>query len=430
MNNAPNILVFSIVMGLIFIAMDLYTLSRWSAFTKRNAMHHLWRVIPWSIAGVMVGVTSWVVFRRHLFRVDGLDAVLIGISSFWYLPKFGIVVVLLLRDLVRLVARLFHWKGARKSERLVLVTDADGSSDVDEMVSAEGTTRRAFLEKSAWSLAAVPYFLVGNGLYRTLYDYQVYNVDITLPNLPRSMDGMRVVQISDLHAGSYLDHQPMQEARRLVQEQRPDLVVITGDFVNSHPKELEIIAGELARFRAPEGVLASLGNHDHYNTPSEHQALVKGIRELGIDLLVNEHRRIGNGDASVVIAGTDNTGFRQNFGDLDQALQGVEEGEPIVLLAHDPTFWDKEVVSQRSVDLMLAGHTHGGQFGVQALGFEWSPAQYVYEQWAGLYRKGDQALYVNRGLGTVGPPIRIGIPPEITVFTLRAPTLQDRFANA
>lgn len=220
----------------------------------------------------------------------------------------------------------------------------------------------------------------------------------------------------------------MQEARRIIDGLNADLIVITGDFVNSKPGEMSIIARELAKLKAPEGVLASLGNHDHYNTPEQHRTLVKGIRELGIDLMVNEHRRVGNGDASIIIAGTDNTGFRQDFADLDLALQGVEPGEPTVLLAHDPTFWDKEVVRQRPVDLMLSGHTHGGQFGIQALGFEWSPAQYVYEQWAGLYRKGDQALYVNRGLGTVGPPIRIGVPPEITVFTLRAPKAMDRFA--
>ena len=427
MNQAPNILVFSLVMGLIWVAMDVYVLSRWSSFTKRNAMNPWWRRIPWGISVVMAFVMLYVIYRRHVFRLDGLDAVLFGLSSLWYLPKIGIVMVLGLRDVVRLIARLFSWKGARKSERLATSADQD-SSETEAVAETAEPSRRAFLAKSAWSLAAVPYVMVGNGLYRTLYDYQVYDVEITLPNLPRSLDGMKVVQISDIHAGSYIDELPMQEARRVIERLHPDVVVITGDFVNSKPGEMKTIANELGKLKAPYGVKASLGNHDHYNTPQEHRRLVDGIRELGIDVLINEHRRIGNGDASFVLAGTDNTGFRQNFADLDRTLTNVEEGEPTILLAHDPTFWDKEVVGQRPIDLMLSGHTHGGQFGVQALGFEWSPAQYVYEQWAGLYRKGDQALYVNRGLGTVGPPIRIGIPPEITAFTLRAPRASDRFA--
>lgn len=428
MNQAPNILVFSIVMGLIWIGMDVYVLSRWASFTKKNAMNPWWRRVPWAISIAMAVLMIFVVYRRHVFRLDGLDSVLFGLSSLWYLPKIAIVLVLGLRDVVRGAAKLLSWKGARKSERLATHVDEDVSAATSEDPVVAEPGRRAFLAKSAWSLAAVPYAMVGNGLYRTLYDYQVYDVDITLPNLPRAMDGFKIVQISDLHAGSYIDDVPMQEARRIIDGLNADLIVITGDFVNSKPGEMSIIARELAKLKAPEGVLASLGNHDHYNTPEQHRTLVKGIRELGIDLMVNEHRRVGNGDASIIIAGTDNTGFRQDFADLDLALQGVEPGEPTVLLAHDPTFWDKEVVRQRPVDLMLSGHTHGGQFGIQALGFEWSPAQYVYEQWAGLYRKGDQALYVNRGLGTVGPPIRIGIPPEITVFTLRAPKAMDRFA--
>jgi predicted MPP superfamily phosphohydrolase len=186
-----------------------------------------------------------------------------------------------------------------------------------------------------------------------------------------------------------------------------------------------VIAREFAKLRAPYGVYASLGNHDHYNSPEDHARLVATIRDLGTELLINQHKRIGESGSSLIIAGTDNTGFRQSFARLDLAMQGVREDEPVILLAHDPTFWDKEVVPDKRVDVMVSGHTHGGQFGVQALGVEWSPAQMIYKQWAGLYTNGDQQLYVNRGIGTVGPPLRIGIPPEITLFTLRAPRVGD-----
>ena len=263
--------------------------------------------------------------------------------------------------------------------------------------------------------------MVGRGMWSTLYDFQVMNVDLVMDRLPRSFDGMRIAQISDIHAGSFPDHTPFQEVRYILDSLKPDAIVITGDFVNQKPEEMAVIAREFAKLRAPYGVFASLGNHDHYNTEAEHARLVTTIRDLGATLLINQHHRIGQDGSSLVIAGTDNTGFRQSFARLDLALQGVVDDEPVILLAHDPTFWDKQVVPQQRVDVMLSGHTHGGQFGVQALGLEWSPAQMIYKQWAGLYQKGSQQLYVNRGVGTVGPPLRIGIPPEITLFTLRAP---------
>lgn len=426
MNQQPSIIAFSIVLGVIFLAMDAYTLFRWTRFVNVQRMNAWWKRTPMIIAVVAFALYAFVVYRRHAFRLDGLDAVLFGLVSLWYLPKFGIVPFLVIRDMIVGVVKGLHWLGNRKSARKSSSESASQSLSQSARESPRG--RREFLAKSAWGLATVPYVLVGNGMYRTLYDYQIYEEEVVLPNLPRAMDGMRIVQISDVHAGSYVDHVAFEEARRMIDTIKPDAIVITGDFVNAKPNELAIIAKQLEQLKAPEGVYASLGNHDHYNTPQEHEQLVRAVRGMGIDLLVNEHRRIGTGSTSIVIAGTDNTGFRQEFGNINKTLQGVNPDEAVVLLAHDPTYWDKHIVGQQPIHLMLSGHTHGGQFGIQALGFEWSPAQYVYEQWAGMYRKGDQLLYVNRGLGTVGPPIRIGIPPEITVFTLRAPRYGDNVA--
>jgi predicted MPP superfamily phosphohydrolase len=294
------------------------------------------------------------------------------------------------------------------------------------------------LAKAAWSTAAVPYAMVANGMMRTLYDFQVTHEEVVLHGLPRSMDGFRLVQISDIHAGSFPDHRPFEEVVRLVRGARPDAVVITGDFVNTLPREMPVIAKQLELLAATNNVYATLGNHDHYNTEAQHRELVAGIRELGIDLLVNENRRIGTGGGKgtvmgqgaegFVLAGIDNTGFKQRYGDVGKALAGVHPDEPTILLAHDPTFWDKEIVGKRPVNLMLSGHTHGGQVSVGAFGFGLSFASFVYEQVKGMYQKGDQLLYVNSGLGTVGPPLRVGVPPEVTVFTLRASRLDENLA--
>lgn len=427
MNQQPNMLLFGATLATVFLLLDLYVLSHWTSYARRRHLNPWWYRIPVVAATVVFGLLITMLLRRHYFRMDGFDVTLLGFVSLWYLPKFGIALFLLVRDV--------FWSGRKLLGRIrkqpagqpiavqndSQVANVSADNDAHEMTAAAPQrSRREFLGTAAWSMSAVPFVIVGRGMWSTLYDFQTYRVDLVIDRLPRAMDGMRIAQISDIHAGSFPDHRPFQEVRRILETERPDAIVMTGDFVNQKPHELKLIAGELERLRAPHGVLASLGNHDHYNTPQEHAELVRGIRAMGVDLLVNDHRRLGNGSASIVIAGTDNTGFRQTFARLGQALDGVGPEDPVILLAHDPTFWDREVVGQAQVDVMLSGHTHGGQFGVQFLGLEWSPAQHIYKQWAGLYTKGSQQLYVNRGIGTVGPPLRIGIPPEITVFTLRA----------
>lgn len=411
MSQQPNIFLFSVILGTIFMLLDAYVLGHWMSFVRRKSMNRWWHRSMWIVAALMAALYWVVVYQRHFFRMNGVEVVLFGLVSFWYLPKLGIVPVLLLRDLLRLVRRV-TWR-------------TETPPDVPTP-AVEG--RRAFLGTTAWSMASVPYILVGDGMWRTIYDFQTIPVELAIPKLPRAFDGMRIAQISDVHAGSFPDHRPFQEVRRILEMLKPDMIVITGDFVNAKPDEMSVIAREMAQLKAPYGVLASLGNHDHYNTPREHDELVRTIRGLNVDLLVNEHRRIKDGGSSLIIAGTDNTGLRQNYARLDRALDGVMDDEATILLAHDPTFWDAQVVGATPIDVTLSGHTHGGQFGVQLLGFEWSPAQYVYKQWAGLYAAGEQQLYVNRGIGTVGPPLRIGIPPEITLFTLRAASITDRFA--
>ncbi len=417
----PNFVSISIIIGVIQVVLDLYVLWQFQRFVQRQKMNVWWSRSMWILGAAMFMVYLYVAVQRHFFRMSTVDAALFMVVSLWLLPKIVVVPVLLVRDLVAGVRWIIRrMRGNVKHPDAPRPAVLDMTPDTNEQHTQ---ARRAFLAKAGWATAVIPYAIVGDGIFRTLYDFKVYSHDVVLANLPRAFDGMRVLQISDVHAGSFPDHRPFQEARRIIESIKPDVILITGDFVNFLPNELSVIAKELSALHAPMGVYASLGNHDHYNQPTEHARLVSAVRGFDIDLLVNDLRRLRIGNDELVIAGIDNTGFKQHFGDLGKALHGVTEEDAVILLAHDPTFWDKEVRRQAPVGLTLSGHTHGGQFGVQLLGFEWSPAQYVYKQWAGMYSDGDQHLYVNRGLGTVGPPIRIGINPEITVFTLRsAPT--------
>ena len=413
MSQQPSITLFSIVFGLVTMLMDIYVLHAWMRHARRRSLSPWWYRVPWIVAAA-IGVLYWyVVYRRHFFRMDGLDVTLFGIVSLWYLPKIGILPFVLVRDIVAGVRKL--WSKRTKNE------PHPPQQDVS-------TSRRAFLGTTTWSMAAVPYVMVGRGMWSTIYDFEVTRVPVYLPRLPKAFDGFRIVQLSDVHAGSFPDHRPFEEVRRVIDTLKPDMVVVTGDWVNMLPQEMAVIAREVPRLRAEFGVRAVLGNHDHYHSPEDHARLISTLRGLDVDLLINEHRRIILGNQSLIVAGTDNTGFRQNFAQIDKALEGTIEDEATILLAHDPTFWDMQIVGKQPVDLMLSGHTHGGQFGVQLMGFDWSPAQYVYKQWAGLYRTGEQQLYVNRGIGTVGPPLRIGIRPEITHFTLHSAGAFDHLA--
>lgn len=380
-------------------------------------MHRLWWHAALALALIFLVLYVVVASRRHLFRMDGIDLSLFMAVCFWYLPKLPIALVLGIAALVRAATKLYRWLTAKKTSPEIPKPPAT--------LSPMQTGRRSMLTKVAWSAAAVPYGIVANGMLNTLYDFRVVKQDIVLPGLPRAMDGFTLVQISDIHAGSFPNTEPFAEVVRLVRATNPDAIVITGDFVNAQPQEMQTVASGLAQLAARYPVYASLGNHDHYNTVAQHARLVTGVRDLGIDLLVNSNRRIGKGSEGFVLAGIDNIGFNQNFGNLSEALRGVDAGEPVILLAHDPTYWDKAIVQKQPIPLMLSGHTHGGQVAIGMLGVELSPASFVYEQVAGFYQKGDQVLYVNRGLGTVGPPLRIGVPPEITLFTLRAPRITD-----
>jgi predicted MPP superfamily phosphohydrolase len=257
-------------------------------------------------------------------------------------------------------------------------------------------------------------------MIRTTNNFKIHYVDVPISKLPLALNGLKIVQISDIHAGSFTSAKPMTEVLFLIETLQPDLLFVTGDFVNFSHTELPIIMPQLKNLHAKYGVYGCLGNHDHYMSPSDHPSLIDAIQKSGINLLINKNITLNIFNEQLQIAGMDNTSFRMTYGDIHKSLNGLKDYLPTVLLCHDPTNWDKEIRRKTFVDLTVSGHTHGGQIGIEYDELSLSPASLVYKQCAGLYKDKDQYLYVNRGIGTVGPPLRIGIRPEITLITLRS----------
>lgn len=258
-----------------------------------------------------------------------------------------------------------------------------------------------------------------------LRHFVVNEVAMHIPNLPQSFEGYRVLQVSDIHSGSFRDMPDiLEELVKRVNEQQADVILFTGDLVNQRSSELEQFMQILSGFRANDGVYSILGNHDYGryyrwqgkdDEARDTDRLCDLQRQMGWKMLRNEHDILHHGTDSIAIIGVENEGrppFPQEA-DLPRAMKGTE-GMTKILLSHDPTHWRKEVIPTTDIELTLSGHTHGTQF----ILFGWSPAQYIYDEWGGLYKEGTQQLYVNVGIGFVGLPFRFGAWPEITVFTL------------
>jgi predicted MPP superfamily phosphohydrolase len=279
---------------------------------------------------------------------------------------------------------------------------------------------------------------LGGGLFGTLlygfnnkYKYQVKNIKLAFNNLPKSFDGLKIVHISDIHSGSFQNKAAVNHGIDMIQQQKPDLILFTGDLVNDRAEEMTEYMDVFNRLSAPMGVFSSLGNHDYgdyVSWPSAQEKkenleqLKKVHTNLGWRLLMNEHVLLEKNSEQIAVLGIENWGAKGRFpkyGKMKEAYPGTEKIPFKILLSHDPSHWDAEVrTAYADVDLMLAGHTHGMQFGLENPYFKWSPVQWMYKQWAGLYEEGNQKLYVNRGFGFIGYPGRVGILPEITVIEL------------
>ena len=292
--------------------------------------------------------------------------------------------------------------------------------------------RRTFMNKLAVGVGGI---MLGSFIWGTTkgkFGWRILKNRLSFDNLPKAFDGLKIVQISDLHLGSFKDnYEPIKEAVEMINELEPDYIFFTGDLVNESPKEAEAWIDILKGLKAKEDKFAVLGNHDYgWGRISEEEKMEnsKGVaeitRRMGFKVLMNEHQVIERMGEKIGLVGVENWGFSERNwfptkGDYKKSVAGMEEVPFKILLSHDPSHWDHHILGKEEVDLTLSGHTHGGQLGISIPGLlEISAARLFYNRYAGLYKEGKQHLYVNRGMGFLIFPGRVGMPPEITLHVL------------
>jgi hypothetical protein len=347
-----------------------------------------------------------------------LFAVIIGL----FLAKLIACVFFLIDDLRRGI----QWLAGK-----VMFRNTEG----EQMQPGDSISRSLFL---SWLGLGAGGTLYGSLLYgfSNKYNYHVKKVRLNYPNLPSAFKGMKIVQLSDIHSGSFTDKEAVRRGVDRAMSLNPDLILFTGDLVNDRAMEMENYMDVFNQLKAPMGVFSILGNHDYGDYYWGHnprgaaaiekrnnlERLKEVHAEMGWRLLLDEHVVLDRNNEQIALIGIQNWSALKRFpkyGDLKKAYAGAEHFPFKILMSHDPTHWDAEVRPDfPDIDLMLAGHTHGMQFGVELPWFKWSPVEYVYRQWAGLYQEGKQWLYVNRGYGFIGYPGRVGILPEITLIEL------------
>ena len=295
----------------------------------------------------------------------------------------------------------------------------------------EGISRSKFLATTGLVVAAAPIVSLSWGIISGAHDYRVRRIKLPVKNLPKGLEGLRIGQLSDIHSGSFWNKTAVKGGVQMLADEKVDLAFFTGDLVNNRATEMQEWGSIFSKITAPLGVYSVFGNHDYgdyvqWETPAQKQKNLADLatihKNMGWNVLMNEHKVIEVDGEKLGVIGVENWGAKARFpkyGKLDEAMKGLNDSSVNLLLSHDPSHWQAEVLlKHKNIDLTLSGHTHGMQFGVDIPGFKWSPVQYLYDEWAGLYQSGEQYLYVNRGFGYLGYPGRVGILPEISVITL------------
>lgn len=406
------------IIALIMLLLDLYVFQALKTVTQHSSER----------LRAIIHITYWVISALTLAALLSFPYIqALQSSKLFRNYVFAILVGLFF---AKLVGSVFFLTDDLRRGSLFLLSKVLPDTGARFMGEGNGIPRSTFLSWLGLGL--------GGGLFGTLlygfsnkYKYQVKKLTLTFDNLPKAFAGMKIVHISDIHSGSFQNKAAVNHGVDLILQQQPDLILFTGDLVNDRAEEMQDYMDVFNRLTAPMGVYSSLGNHDYgdYVSWPSKQAKAENLErlkqvhaQLGWRLLMNEHVLFEKGGEQIALLGIENWGAKGRFpkyGKMKEAYPGTEKIPFKMLLSHDPSHWDAEVKTQYSdINLMFSGHTHGMQFGLENPYFKWSPVQWMYKQWAGLYEEGNQKLYVNRGYGFIGYPGRVGILPEITVIEL------------
>lgn len=408
---------------------DWYVFQGVKTLTARLSRMPTKRIIHFGYWGLtfvfFAGVASVLLKSGGRFRMMVL---LFIFFLFSYLPKLAFALLLALEDAYRILRLVFVFLAHRFKD-----LKPGGRPELFE-------TRRKFISQMGLLAASLPFASILYGVTAGKYDFRLRKQTLYFEDLPEAFDGFTITQVSDLHVGSFDDKKAVQKGVDLIRKQESDLLVFTGDLVNNRAEEMEDWMKVFGNLEAPWGKFSILGNHDYgdyvdWRSPEEKEknfADLKAVqKELGFRLLMNENAKIDKAGGKISLLGAENWGRRpfKQYGDLKKTSAGIDPAAFKILLSHDPSHWDGEVLNfPQHIPLTLSGHTHGMQFGIEIPGWKWSPVKYRYPRWAGLYQERERYLYVNRGFGFLGFPGRVGIWPEVTVITLKKGQLPVQIA--
>lgn len=401
-----------IIFFTLYLLVDLYAYQGFKTLSRHPLMPWLFFGLSFFVLGLFVVQITLLSEQRN---TSPGQLYVFGVFLAFFVPKLIVFGILFIEDIVRLPWGAWrHWFGTG--------------------AAAEGflPSRRRFVSALALGLAALPFGALLYGMIRGKYQYQVLKYQLTFADLPEAFDGYTITQISDLHCGSFDNQEKVAYGINLIQEQKSDLILFTGDLVNNKADELDQWQDLFSQLKAPDGVFSVLGNHDYgdyvpWPDQQTKEANLDNLKlrqqQMGWRLLLNENAVITKGNDKIHLIGVENWGaggFKKS-GDLDLAAQGLAQKDFKILMSHDPSHWEQQVKDHdQNFHLTLSGHTHGMQFGVEIPGwFKWSPVKYRYPYWAGIYKNENRFINVNRGFGFIGYPGRVGIKPEVTVIQLK-----------
>jgi len=409
---------FLILFVPLLLLIDFYVLSGFRGI-KWQFLHKKWFTIIYWIFSILVIVGMlFVTYSKAGF---GIRFMLLVLFFLVLLCKISFIPFLFTDDLRRLALCFINRHKKPQTEKQT-------SSTVYNSIP-----RSEFLMKAGILAGGVPLAALGVIMKRGLYDYQVKHQKLYLPNLPKSFDGIRIGQISDLHIGNLKNKTAVLGGVEMLMREKTDIIFFTGDLVDAFGYEMADKFSILGKIKAPLGVYSTLGNHDYgdymnWSSPQEKKKnfdeILSAHKALGWDLLRNENRRLKLNGEEIGILGVENWGafsWLPKYGRVDLAVKNTDDLPVKLLLSHDPSHWQAQILPKYpQIDVTFSGHTHGMQLGVRTNDFQWSPVQYIFKEWAGIYREGAQQLYVNVGFGFLAVEGRVGILPEITIFELKA----------